>query len=203
MDKQIAQISDWLGSGSINIFGRPFAGKDTQAEKMAELLNGNVIGGGEILRSQPIPDYVKQALDAGKLVPTDYYLSILIPYLSQPRLAGKPILLSSVGRWHGEEASIIKGTTEAGHEIKAVIHLVMTDQDVRQRLEAAKAINDRGPRDDDELSILENRLDEYRNKTLPVIEFYRQAGLLIEIDGTKTRQEVTQEILDELSKLAV
>ena len=47
---------------------------------------------------------------------------------------------------------------------------------------------------------LQTRFDEFRNKTLPVIDFYKRRGLLVEIDGTLSLDEVTKEILKKLSE---
>lgn len=96
-----SQLKAWLGSGSINIFGRPFAGKDTQGKKLAALFDATLLGGGDILRGSTMPERIKALMRTGELIPTDDYISIVLPYLSQPALAGKPLILSSVGRWHG------------------------------------------------------------------------------------------------------
>ena len=202
MESQIILITDWLGTGALDLFGRPFAGKDTQADLLAELFHGVVIGGGDILRSQPIPPEIQKDMDSGTLIPTNYYLSVMVPYLSQPSLAGTPLLFSSVGRWHGEEPGIIEGAEQSGHPLKAVINLELSADAVRQRYEESKLLQDRGERADDSPEVIENRLAEYQNKTEPVLQFYRDKGLLIEVDGTKSREVVTQEILDSLARLA-
>ena len=193
-----SQLKAWLGSGSINIFGRPFAGKDTQGEKLAKLFDAALLGGGDILRGSEISERVKAIMRAGELIPTDDYISIVLPYLSQPSLAGQPLILSSVGRWHGEEAGVMEVTDAAGHPVKAVIYLSLNEANVRERWRRSHATNDRGARHDDTEEVLEIRLREYREKTLPVIEYYRSLGLLIEIDGSKSPDEVHSLIIDAL-----
>jgi adenylate kinase len=200
MDNQskVEAIKTWLGSGSINIFGRPFSGKDTQGARLAELLDTRMIGGGEVLRSSDIPERALECLRTGKLIPTEDYINIVLPFLSQPSLAGKPLILSSVGRWQGEEQGVIKSLSESSHQLKAVVYLNISGEDSFDRWKALETIQDRQNRQDDTQEVLKTRLDEYQQKTIPVIEYYRGTGLLIEIDGTKTRDEVAADIINTL-----
>ena len=198
MEIKIDKINQWLGSGSINIFGRPFAGKDTQGQLLAELFGGVLIAGGDILRSHQDPAEIEKIMAAGGIIPSDFYLRMLLPYLLQPDLNGKPLLLSAVGRSHGEEDIILQATADSGHPMKAVVVLQLSEADVWQRFEESQLDHDRGNRTDDHREVLKNRLKKYQDKTVPVIEFYRNKGLLIEVDGTKSREEVTNEILNSL-----
>lgn len=199
---QVDVIKQWLGAGSINFFGLPFAGKDSQGRRLAELLDGNLVGGGEILRSSIIPPHVKDHMRAGKLIPSEDYVAIVLPYLSQSQLADKPLILSAVGRWHGEEEGVIQSLEAAGHPLKAVISLTLSQGDVFARWQAHEELKDRGERQEDAKEILTVRFEEFETKTLPVIDYYRRLGLLIEIDATKSRDEVTQSILDSLETLS-
>ena len=91
----------------------------------------------------------------------------------------------------------------AGHEIKAAIILNISEADVEQRFVAAKELNDRGQRqDDDDIAVFRNRLQEFRTKTLPVLKHYKELGLLIEVNGNQSREAVFAEIIDRLSSKA-
>src|SRR5665213_2088060 len=195
-------IADWLGSGSINIFGLPFAGKDTQGKCLADLLDAPLLGGGDILRSDTMTDHIKELMKTGKLIPSNDYVSIVLPYLSRQEFAGHPLILSSVGRWHGEEDSVIEVTAASNHPLRAVIYLKLDEEIVRSRWQVAHIQKDRGIRHDDAAHSLIVRLDEFRNKTLPVIELYKQRGMLIEIDGQADPSAVTDTILQELAAYA-
>ena len=197
-DSDVAIIKQWLGTGSLNIFGRPFAGKDTQGRMLAELFGGVEISGGEILRSHHDPAQIEAIIAQGGIIPSDFYLSMVLPYLSRPEIAQKPLILSTVGRVLNEAEVILPATSQAGHPMKAVIDLHISDADVWQRLEASQHSHDRGERSDDHREVLQNRLHEYQSKTVPVIDFYEQKGLLIRIDGTQSREAVEQAILDAL-----
>ncbi|MFZ2544914.1 MAG: nucleoside monophosphate kinase [Candidatus Saccharimonadales bacterium] len=191
----IDTITQWLGSGSINLFGLPFAGKDTQAELLVSSLGGVRLSGGEILRNSNIPPHVKAAMDAGDLAPTQEYINIVLPYLSRKDFKGKPLILSSVGRWHGEENGVLQATEKSGHPTKAVIFLTIDENTLRYRWKIAQDSGDRGERADDAEHILDNRLSEFIDKTLPVIDHYRNLGLLIEIDASGDVQSVYEQIL--------
>jgi len=194
------RIKAWLGSGTINIFGRPFAGKDTQGAKLAATFEGSLLGGGDILRNSTIPDYVDAILRRGELIPSDDYVDIVLPYLSKPEFADRPLILSSVGRWIGEEKGVLAATEAANHPLKAVVYLELSEATVIDRWKSLQSHDDRGGRYDDTEEVLTKRLEEYRNKTIPVIEEYEMMGLLIRIDGESDPVTVYDSILGALDE---
>ena len=198
----IPLISKWLGAGSINIFGRQYAGKDTQCEKLAEIFGGVVLGGGDILRHGQTPQHVLDAINSGALSPTEEYKAIVTPYLSRDEFAGKPLFLSSVGRMQGEEEAILAATAQSGHEIKAVIFLDIDESTTWKRFHEAKIHGTREDRTDDDEEGLRKRLDLYEEFTIPVINRYRDLGLLIHIDGTPSIEQVDAAILRALLERA-
>lgn len=201
-EHQLSIVKQWLGSGSINIFGMPFAGKDTHGHELARLLDGIVLGGGQILRGSQLTPEQKASLDAGNLFPTDEYMRIVTPYLSREEFAGKPLILSSVGRWIGEEQGVLAATEASSHPTRAVLYLTVDEETIYRRLDASKELGDRELRADDSREILVNRIKEFREKTLPVIEEYRKLGLLIEINSDASREEVFDSILSRLLQRA-
>src|ERR1700676_246985 len=111
------KIARWLQSGSINIFGLPFSGKDTHGTTLAKLFDAAFISGGDILRSSNLSQ-IKEHIAEGHLAPTDEYLAVVLPFFSRPELNGKPLVLSSVGRWHGEEPNVVQAAAASDHPIK-------------------------------------------------------------------------------------
>jgi len=202
MKEELAAIKAWLGQGSVNIFGMPFAGKDTQGEALADLLGAELLGGGKILRNSVIPTHVQEIMEAGGLIPVDDYLRIVLPYLGHEQFSGRPLMLSSVGRWDGEQHGVLQATEASGHPLKAVLLLTVSEDTARQRHTESVARGDRGPRADDNEDLFTVRINEYQTKTLPVIEFYKKHGLLCEVDGSPEPPEVTNAILQKLSALA-
>lgn len=202
MDNQIATIKSWLGTGSINIFGLPMSGKDTQGIKLAEALNGKFLSSGMIIRS--MEQQTKQRYsDRGVLTPTNIFYEWVLPYFARPDLQNYPLVLSSIGRWHGEEDEVMSAAASADHPIKAVILLNISEADVTKRFEAAKILGDRGDRaDDQDTQIFTTRLQEFRTKTAPVLHYYKSKGLLVEINGDQTREQVFDELITKLHQYA-
>ena len=202
MTDQIETIRQWLGSGSINFFGLPFAGKDSQARRIQAKLGGKILSSGEIFRNSIIPPDIMAIMERGELMPSDAFTEIVLPYLSRPEFAGHPFLLSSVGRWKGEEIGVIEALKDSDHETKAVIYLRLDENIVFERSKLDENETVRGVRADDGEGKLQKRVDEFNAKTLPVIETYKDLGLLVEIDASLPKDEVEQKILDAIAEIA-
>lgn len=202
-NQKIAKIKEWLGTGAINIFGLPMSGKDTQGIKLAEALKGKFLSSGIIIRAmekQTRNSYSK----TGNLIPTDVFLEWVLPYFDREDLSEYPLVLSSIGRWAGEEDQVMSAATESGHDIKAVVILNVSESDVEERFEKAKELGDRGDREDDkDEAVFRNRLEEFRKKTLPVLEHYRTLGLVVEINGDQRRDLVFSEMIEKLYQKAL
>lgn len=198
----IDTITQWLGTGAINIFGLPFSGKDTHGHELAKLFGAEIMGGGDILRNSVIPPHVRKLIDSGRMAPMDDYIRIVLPYLSRQEIADKPLLLSSVGRWHGEEDGVMSAAQAAGHPVKAVVYLHVDEAVSHTRFLASRSDEKRGVRADDSEEKLATRYAEFYEKTMPVIEYYRDRGLLIEVDGRPPKQEVSEAILQGLLAMA-
>lgn len=201
MNDKLETIKSWLGEGSINLFGRPFCGKDTQGEKLVEVLNGTLISGGQILRSTENKE-VLDIISAGNLLPSDMFKDIVIPYLSRDEFKGKAIILDAIGRKSGEEKVILESTNSSNHPLKAVVHIIVSDDEVWRRFDASQETHDRGDRGDDSKDVIQTRLDQYQQETMPVINFYKELGLLIEVNGDQSREEVLSEIISKLAERA-
>lgn len=203
MENYIATIKQWLGTGSVNIFGLPFSGKDTVGVRLAEILGARLLSSGLILRSAGDKELLKD-LAAGVLAPTGKFKDLVLPYLQREDLRNYPLILSSVGRWEGEEYDVIAAANDGGHPIKAVILLNVSEAEVKNRWEASKVLQDRGyRRDDHDEEILDVRIKEFIEKTMPVIETYRKRGLLIPISANKSRDEVLMNAITGLYDMAL
>lgn len=199
LDERRRAVVAWLGEGTINVFGRPFSGKDTQCRRLGRWLDAPVLGGGDILRKRDdLPPHIAEYLKRGELIPVSDYLKIVTPYLGQDDFAGRPLVLSSVGRYFGEEGSILQATEAAGHPIRAVVELNLSEDQLWDRWHASEEPLDRGERTDDTTETIKVRLQEFDKKTQPVLDFYRSQGLLVEVDGGGTADEVENLVLDAL-----
>ena len=202
MDNKISTIKKWLKTGSINIFGLPMSGKDTQGIRLAEALDAKFLSSGMIIRAKET-ETNQNLTGSGQLIPTNLFYDWVLPYLKRPDLAPYALVLSSIGRWKGEENTVIPEAEKAGHPIKATVLLNISEADVEHRFEASKALDDRGEREDDkDLATFQTRLEEFRLKTMPVLEHYRANGLLIIVNGDQTRDAVFNELIDKLYQFA-
>lgn len=202
MEEQIEYIKSWLGTGSINVFGLPMSGKDTVSVNLAKVLGGRSLSSGDIVRE--MEKTTGQALThEGKLIPSNIFYSWILPYFERPELKNIPLVLSSIGRWSGEEDEVMSVARASGHPIKAVIELRLSERDVMERWEAAKILGDRGMRADDvDPEVFKTRLVEYREKTIPVIEHYRDLGLLVPVTATLSREQVLDQVISSLADFA-
>ncbi len=198
MDEKYKIIRQWLKTGSINIFGLPMSGKDTVGIRLAKEIDGRFLSSGDIIRDFEVK-HNDHMTKNGELIPTNKFYDIVLPFFSSQELAGFPLVLSSIGRWSGEEDAVMKYTKEANHEIKAVIYLQLTEKEVRQRWQKAKELGDRGERsDDNDPLVFETRITEFYEKTIPVLEHYDRLSKLITIPATGTRDEVFGEVINGL-----
>lgn len=198
MEDKIATIKRWLGTGSINIFGFPMSGKDTQGVKLAEAVGGKLLSSGIIIRAKEAEIH-KNLTGSGDLIPTDIFYEWVLPYFEREDLKKYPLILSSIGRWFGEEDTVLETAEKTGHPIKAAVLLNISEADVISRLEKLQILNDRGLRQDDkDMDVFKNRLEEFRVKTMPVLEHYKKLGLLINVNGDQSREEVFKEMVDKL-----
>ena len=129
----ILALKLWLGTGSINVFGLPFSGKDTHGSRLAETFDALMLGGGDILRNSVIPDHVQKDMESGRLIPTDDYIRIVLPYLSSDQFTGRPLILSSVGRWKGEEPGVMMAANTSNHPLKAAVFLSVSEETAHKR----------------------------------------------------------------------
>lgn len=202
MEEKITAIKNWLGTGSINIFGLPMSGKDTQGIKLAEALKGKFLSSGIIIRAMEKETH-QNLSGNGNLIPTNLFYEWVLPYFERRDLFQYPLILSSIGRWSGEEDEVMSVASGAGHPIKATIILDVSEADVERRFENAKALNDRGERfDDKDMEIFKNRIKEFNEKTIPVLNHYNNLGLLIRVKGDDTREEVFNNMIEKLYTFA-
>lgn len=195
---KLAKIKAWLGTGSLNVFGLPMSGKDTVGERLAKDLDAKFLSSGIIIRAFEA-EQNQNMTGSGQLIPTNTFYDIILPYFSREEMKDDSLILSSVGRWSGEEDKIMEAAKNGGHEIKAVVLLDLTEADVKSRFEAAKRLNDRGERADDaNLEIFETRIREFNEKTVLVLNHYDELKLLIRVPADGSRDEVYLSVINKL-----
>ncbi len=132
MEQQLKDIKAWLGVGSINIFGLPMSGKDTVGVRLAENLGAKFLSSGMIVRAMEKEKGINLSGD-GNLIPSNTFYEWILPYFEREDLWNYPLILSSIGRWSGEEDEVMTVARSSGHTIRAVVELRLSEQDVVER----------------------------------------------------------------------
>ena len=166
--------------------------------RLAEDLQAKFLSSGIIIRAYEA-EQNEDMTGSGKLIPTNTFYDIILPYFSRKELQNDSLILSSVGRWSGEEDKIMEAARASGHEIRAVIMLDLTEEEVKKRFRVAKELNDRGGRADDaNMEVFKTRLAEFREKTMPVLNHYDELKMLIKVPANQSRDEVYDTVIEKL-----
>jgi len=181
------------------IMGPPGAGKGTQAKFIAEHFEIPAISTGDIFRANvsqgtPLGVEAKRYMDAGEYVPDEITNRMVRNRIDEPDAAhgflldGYPRTVAQVEELDG----MIKFT---GHELDAVLCLVVDKDEVVNRLLQRAQIEGRA---DDTEDVIRRRQEIYLEQTAPLIEVYKQRSILVEVDGLGEVDEVTKRIFDAL-----
>jgi adenylate kinase len=179
--------------------GPPGAGKGTQAKYIAEHFKIPAISTGDIFRANvsqgtPLGVEAKRFMDAGEYVPDELTNLMVRNRIDDPDavsgflLDGYPRTLSQVEELDG----MIKFT---GHRLDAVVVLTVDRDEIVSRLIRRAEVEGRA---DDTEDVIRRRQEVFAEETEPLIDIYRDRGILIEADGMGEVAEVTQRIFDAL-----
>ena len=177
------------------IIGPPGAGKGTQAVRISERLGIPAISTGDIFRANirnetPLGLQVKEITASGGYVPDEITNAIVRDRLAEPD-AGRGFLLDGYPRTTGQVEALDAMLAESGHALDAVVELTVDTDEVVQRL-LARAV-EQGRADDTE-DVIRERMRIYAEETAPLAAVYRARGLLTQVDGMGTVEEVTARI---------
>lgn len=177
------------------IVGPPGAGKGTQATRIAETYGIPAISTGDIFRANvrdetPLGVKVKAILDAGDYVPDSLTNELIQDRLGQPD-AQTGFLLDGYPRTADQVAFLDEFLAGHGLELTAVVQLAADRDEIVERLR--KRALEQGRSDDTEDAI-RHRQDVYLRETGPLINAYARRGLLLEVDGLGSVDEVADRI---------
>ncbi len=208
----------------IVLFGKPGAGKGTQAPLLAAALGVPTLATGDELRAAiragtALGLEAKAYMDRGDLVPDTVILGIIKQALGEPRNASG-VLLDGVVRTVPQAEGLSKVTDDLGMRVDAVLVFDIDDDEIVRRL-AGRTVcegcqtpytgrepgtvceKDGGTlmrRKDDEPDAIRNRLDVYRKQTAPVLAWYEQHGTKVAvIDAVGPVDDVTARALGVLA----
>ncbi|HVZ41738.1 MAG TPA: adenylate kinase [Candidatus Kapabacteria bacterium] len=184
---------------NIVFFGAPGVGKGTQAEILARHLAIPHISTGAIFRAavaaaKPLGLEAKRYMDDGLLVPDELTTAIALDALSEPDCAAG-FILDGYPRNRAQAEALAAALSAGGREIDYVVYLTAPIDELVERMLK------RGRRDDTE-EVIRTRFDVYQQETAPVLDYYREAGMVTEVNGVGEIEQVQQRILDALQRTA-
>lgn len=181
---------------NIVLFGKPGAGKGTQAEFLKTKYNLTHISTGDVFRfnlknNTPLGLEAKTYIDKGDLVPDALTIKMLQDEVEKnPDTAG--FLFDGFPRTAAQADALDAFLKSKGWEVTATIALEANDEILVQRLlERGKTS---GRADDQDEALIRNRYQEYNEKTAPLIEYYQKQDKFHAVDGIGDITEITNRL---------
>lgn len=193
---------------NIVLLGAPGAGKGTQAAKIIEAYGVAHISTGDILRAAvanqtPLGVEAKRYMDAGELVPDLVVIGLVKSRLEEPDTE-RGFILDGFPRTTNQAEALDHALEELGKQIDSAVAITVDPEVIVGRLTSRRTCRDCGritnasegsacascggelyQRDDDNEATVRNRLDVYERSTAPLIAYYRDKGVLHQIDGDR------------------
>ena len=208
----------------IILVGAPGAGKGTQAASLAADLQVAHVASGDLFRDAvkagtPLGLQAKGYMDKGELVPDDVTIGLVLERLKEPD-AAHGVILDGFPRTRRQAEALDEALRTSGRRIDRVVYLEVPDEVLLGRLSGRWICRDCGrsyhelfnppttpgvcdacggtlyQRDDDKRETALRRLEVYFKDTAPLIDYYRDLGMLAQVNGDQSVDEVRQDLLD-------
>ncbi|MGI3780501.1 MAG: adenylate kinase [Janthinobacterium lividum] len=185
------------------IMGPPGAGKGTQAGRIGAHFGVPAISTGDMFRAMrdldtPLAKQVQEIMVSGAYVPDDVTNQVVAERLLADDCA-KGFLLDGYPRTLQQVDYLDSVLDEGARQLEAVISLQAdSDEVVRRLLKRAETSG----RDDDNEATIRTRQDTYTRETAPLLDVYRDRGLLVEVDGLGAVDDVTERLFAALDQRA-
>lgn len=207
----------------IVLLGPPGAGKGTQAQIVAEKYNLVHVSSGDLFRENlknetELGKLAQTFMNRGELVPDDVTIAMVRERLSRPDCKNGA-LLDGFPRTPAQAEALAQMLREFNGAVSIVPYIAVPEDILVQRLGGRWTCRKNGhifheifnppsvagicdldgselyQRDDDKAETVKKRIKVYQEQTAPLISYYRDNGLLVEIDGMKPIEEVTSDLL--------
>ncbi len=207
--------------------GPPGAGKGTQAVNLAVQWETLHISSGDMLREsiknkEPLGLKAKNYMLKGELVPDDIVISMVMEKISS-NTNNKGFVLDGFPRTSNQAKELDTAMADEGIILDAVVYFETSEETVLRRLSGRRVCRNcganyhltnmlpkiagvcdkcKGPlyhREDDKPEAIRKRLEVYKNKTTPLLNYYKKSGLLKTINGDLEAQEAFEEIKNKVT----
>ncbi|MEG0377100.1 MAG: adenylate kinase [Eubacterium sp.] len=204
------------------LLGPPGAGKGTQSKGICEAFNIPHISTGDLFRENlknntPLGQKAKSYMDAGKLVPDELVIALVEDRIQRDDCMSG-YLLDGFPRTRAQAEALDKYTEKLGQKLDYAINIdvpsdVLVDRITGRRVcktcgatyhvryhlpkvdgKCDKDGTDLIQRDDDKPATVKTRIDVYFKESEPLIGYYKEKGILVNVDGTKKSAEVAENI---------
>lgn len=205
------------------LLGPPGAGKGTQAKNISGNLGIEHISSGDVFRDNlkrqtELGKLAQGFIKRGELVPDDPTIEMIRERLGR-RDCEAGALLDGFPRTPAQVGALAKILEELNGEVNCVPYIAVPAEELIKRLSGRwtcpvcghiyhqqfyppklEGVCDRDgselyQREDDRSETVKNRIQVYQDQTEPLITYYQEKGLLIEVDGTRSIEEVSKDIL--------
>jgi adenylate kinase len=205
------------------LLGPPGSGKGTQGERLQEDFRLPYYATGDILRAAvrdetELGRTAKEYMDRGDFVPDEVIIGVIVERIRDPE-AADGFILDGFPRTLPQAEALDADLQKLGRALRAVLLIEVSDEEVLRRLGGRRTCSKDGShiyhvefdppkhpdtcdidgsplvvRDDDKPEVIKHRLDQYHDKTEPLIDYYDEKGLLRRIDGAPPPDEVGDRI---------
>ena len=208
----------------IVMLGAPGAGKGTQAKMIADKYAIPHISTGDIFRANisngtELGKKAKTYMDQGLLVPDELVVDLVVDRVQQDDCK-KGYILDGFPRTIPQAEALTEALKKLGEKVDFAINVEVPDENIVKRMSGRRACVSCGStyhivynptkvegvcdkcgnelilREDDKPETVKKRLDVYHEQTQPLIEYYTNEGVLVEVDGTKDMKDVFSAIVD-------
>jgi adenylate kinase len=184
------------------IFGPPGSGKGTQSVQMAEKFNLLHLSTGDMLRAEiesgtELGKRVSGIMSRGELVPDEVVIAMIGARIdAEKSKAG--FLYDGFPRTVEQAIALEKMLEGKGMKINAMLALDVDHEELVKRLLGRGTVSGRA--DDQDISVIENRIEVYRSKTEPLADHYRRKGLYRSVNGMGTIDEIFDRLCTAVEK---
>lgn len=174
------------------IFGPPGSGKGTQSVKLAEKFNLKHLSTGDMLRAEissgtELGMKMSSIMSKGELVPDEVVVEMIAAKIDSTKgCAG--FLFDGFPRTVAQAVTLEKTLNERGMKIDSMLVLDVDHDELVKRLIARAELSGRA--DDKDPDVIENRIEVYKQKTEPIIDFCKQKGIYQPINGVGSIEDI-------------
>jgi adenylate kinase len=185
------------------IFGPPGSGKGTQSVRLADKYNLLHLSTGDMLRAEiaagsELGKKMSQIMSKGELVPDEVVIEMIAVKIDGTK--GKAgFLFDGFPRTVAQTVELEKMLNERGMKIDCLLVLDVDHDELVKRLVARAELS--GRPDDKDPAVIENRIDVYRAKTEPIIEYCNQKGLYQPVNGMGTIDDIFDRLSEHMEKI--